>query len=530
MHFGRFIRLIRDPSLMDAPRRLLVITVLVAALIAGTATAARIAPMVVDHTSTDLSAVPASAIANAKTSLHIAYGHTSHGSQLISGMTGLMSWDGAPLPPSIYAFNDGGTGGALDLDDCFADGDLGAPDFSSWASRTRAYLDRPENHDVNVVVWSWCGQVSWASETDIATYLSLMDALERDYPSVTFVYMTGHLDGSGVSGNLNLRNNQIRDWCRSHDRVLYDFADIESYDPDGNGYLALGANDACDYDGGNWAREWQSSHTEGVDWYYCYPAHTEHLNGNRKAYAAWYLFARLAGWSEAGSTPTPTATPTPAPIPGVVEAEDYAPGDEGIAYHDTTPGNSGGAYRHDDVDIEALPGGGYTVGYIRSGEWLGYAVAANRTGVYRLQARVASPNATARVEVLVDGAPAFTIAVPNTGGYETFAEVAAPERPLLVTGTHNLTVRFPVGFMNIDRLTLLADCPGAFPGADIPLDMDSDSLYEDANGNGRRDFADVVLFFNQMTWIAANEPLSAFDYTKNGRIDFADVVWLFSHL
>ena len=67
-------------------------------------------------------------------------------------------------------------------------------------------------------------------------------------------------------------------------------------------------------------------------------------------------------------------------------------------------------------------------------------------------------------------------------------------------------------------------------GAGAPGDTDVDGLYEDVNGNGRKDFADVVLYFNQMTWIAANEPLAAFDYNGNGRIDFADVVWLFNHL
>ncbi len=41
-----------------------------------------------------------------------------------------------------------------------------------------------------------------------------------------------------------------------------------------------------------------------------------------------------------------------APVPGRIEAEDYDIGGETIAYHDTTPGNTGGAYRHDDVDIE----------------------------------------------------------------------------------------------------------------------------------------------------------------------------------
>jgi PKD repeat protein len=49
-------------------------------------------------------------------------------------------------------------------------------------------------------------------------------------------------------------------------------------------------------------------------------------------------------------------------------------------------------------------------------------------------------------------------------------------------------------------------------------------------GGSSRARGGVVLYFNQMTWIAANEPLSAFDYNGNGRIDFAGVVWLFNHL
>ena len=61
----------------------------------------------------------------------------------------------------------------------------------------------------------------------------------------------------------------------------------------------------------------------------------------------------------------------------------------------------------------------------------------------------------------------------------------------------------------------------------LPTDPDNDGLYEDLNGNGRRDFADVVLYFNQMNWIAENEPVSAFDYNGNGRIDFSDLILLF---
>ena len=68
------------------------------------------------------------------------------------------------------------------------------------------------------------------------------------------------------------------------------------------------------------------------------------------------------------------------------------------------------------------------------------------------------------------------------------------------------------------------------PNIQAPTDPDGDGKYEDLNGNLRKDFADVVLFFNQMTWIAANEPIVAFDFNGNGRIDFADVVSLFNEL
>jgi len=68
------------------------------------------------------------------------------------------------------------------------------------------------------------------------------------------------------------------------------------------------------------------------------------------------------------------------------------------------------------------------------------------------------------------------------------------------------------------------------PNAQAPTDPDGDGKFEDLNGNLRQDFADVVLYFNQMTWIATNQPVSLFDFNGNGRIDFADVVSLFNDL
>ncbi len=255
--------------------------------------------VIIDHTAANIDAVPAEWIEQAAGSLCIAYGHTSHGSQIIDGMAGLVDFRG-----SRYAFNASGAGDALELRDTPFPGanDLGSPSLTAWAGATRTYLDA--HPEVNVVMWSWCGQVSDATQSDIDTYLNLMDTLEGEYPEVKFVYMTGHLDGTGLEGNLHRRNEQIRQYCRTRGKILYDFADIETYDPDGVFYGDRYPDDACAYDSdgdgsrdANWAIQWQNSHVEGQDWYDCYSAHSQPLNANLKAYAAWWLWARIAGWN-----------------------------------------------------------------------------------------------------------------------------------------------------------------------------------------------------------------------------------------
>jgi hypothetical protein len=252
--------------------------------------------LIIDHTCAKLASIPSEWILAAKDNLHIAYSHTSHGSQLTEGMSGLISFKG-----TSFSWNNGGTDRALDLHDYAMNGDLGNPDRTSWASSTRNYL--AANTDVNVIIWAWCGEVSNATEADINTYLDLMNSLERDFPAVKFVYMTGHLDGTGLTGNLHLRNEQIRNFCIENKKILYDFADIECYNPEGTYFGGKKPDDACAYDtngdgtrDGNWAIEWQNTHTQGVDWFTCSAAHTQPLNGNQKAYAAWWLWARLAGW------------------------------------------------------------------------------------------------------------------------------------------------------------------------------------------------------------------------------------------
>jgi hypothetical protein len=117
---------------------------------------------------------------------------------------------------------------------------------------------------------------------------------------------------------------------------------------------------------------------------------------------------------------------SPAAVPNRIEAENYDRGGEGSAYHDTTAGNSSGAYRNDDVDIRVTTdsSGSYNVKSVRAGEWLAYSVDVAAAGTYALDLRVASLGAGGTVRLTVDGADVTgPIVLPDTGSWNTWQTV-----------------------------------------------------------------------------------------------------------
>jgi glucosylceramidase len=138
-----------------------------------------------------------------------------------------------------------------------------------------------------------------------------------------------------------------------------------------------------------------------------------------------WIAVRPAG----GSTPF---SGTPIALPGVIQAEDFDLGGPGVAYNDLDPGNNGGAYRGESVDIEATTddGGGYDVAWTGAGEWLSYSVRVATTGRYTVRARVASMAPGGSFHLSLDGVPITkSVTVPGTDGWQSWQTIEIPDVP-----------------------------------------------------------------------------------------------------
>jgi hypothetical protein len=144
---------------------------------------------------------------------------------------------------------------------------------------------------------------------------------------------------------------------------------------------------------------------------------------------------------------------TPWPVPGTIEAENYDTGGQFVAYYDTTAGNSGGQYRSDDVDIETCSEGGYDVTGIKTGEWLKYTVNVASSGIYTMQARVASASAGGQFRIEFDGQDVTgPVSFPATGSGQTFINVDV-NHVLLGKGQHNMRLLMDANDWNINWIS-----------------------------------------------------------------------------
>lgn len=160
-------------------------------------------------------------------------------------------------------------------------------------------------------------------------------------------------------------------------------------------------------------------------------------------------------------------------LPGLIEAEDYDTGGEGVAYHDTDVGNNGNQYRTDDVDIEARDGG-LNVGWGADGEWLEYTVDAT-AGTYSIEARMAAVTNGKTMTVKLDGAILGTIDVPNTGDWAVFQTVSINN--VSITGGNDKVLRFELngGGMNLNWVNFVQE-PSTVPVTGVSVSPSTSNL------------------------------------------------------
>ena len=145
-------------------------------------------------------------------------------------------------------------------------------------------------------------------------------------------------------------------------------------------------------------------------------------------------------------------------IPGVIYMSDYDLGRSGIAYYDVDSANyqqssgyfqawnSGWVYRNDGVDIEkntdTVNSNGFHIGFINKGEWVNYTLIVSETGVYSMDARIASIEDGGEFLVEMDGEGVTrSLSIESSGAWDQFITQSF-NGIFLEEGKQTLTIKF----------------------------------------------------------------------------------------
>ena len=145
-------------------------------------------------------------------------------------------------------------------------------------------------------------------------------------------------------------------------------------------------------------------------------------------------------------------------IPGILEAENFDDGGEGLTFHDSDTKNEGGTnYRTNIGGVDIGSGnGGYVIGYTAAGEWLEYTIDVKERGMYKYEATVSAgiDGAAFTLSLVENGSLTTlkTINVPNTSSWDTYQVVTGTIRKTLPEGLQRLRITIDGSYVNIDKI------------------------------------------------------------------------------
>ncbi len=151
-----------------------------------------------------------------------------------------------------------------------------------WTNECLAY-----NPTLNVSGFLWCWQLESNGSSYVQSYLEQMEIFEAEHPNVTFVYTTANAQAYGAAGLQRHQNNEmIRHYCISHNKVLFDFGDLDSW--------YNGEQNTTTFEG-----ETYPVQHNAFDGQEC--GHLNLLGTEYKARAIWWMMARIRGWQPNGA-------------------------------------------------------------------------------------------------------------------------------------------------------------------------------------------------------------------------------------
>ena len=148
-------------------------------------------------------------------------------------------------------------------------------------------------------------------------------------------------------------------------------------------------------------------------------------------------------------------------IPGIIQAENFDQGGEGLSFHDSDSNDEGDAnYRTDNEGLDLVKGNnGTAIGYTAKGEWTEYSVNVTEPGEYSFTATCSngsSSNGGFTIN-LVKGTTVTkiaTVTVTPTGGWNTYKTMTGKLLKNLAEGEQILRFTITDANCNIDKVEL----------------------------------------------------------------------------
>jgi len=230
--------------------------------------------IVIDHNAVDASVIPQAWLDEARV-LVTFFNHRSIGNNILDGIADLQAQDPGRYSISVQYSN--GTAPGINHYQAGAN-QQPLEKIAGFASNVK------DGHDTAFMKFCVGDFKPWSSyEADDIwyAYRDMMIAEQAEHPGVTLVWWTSPLttqaDGRGLE-NFAEFNEYVREYVNANGGVLFDIADIESHDPDGNPVTS-----------GGYEAMYNGYSTDG--------AHLNEPGRQRVASAMWWLLARIAGWT-----------------------------------------------------------------------------------------------------------------------------------------------------------------------------------------------------------------------------------------